>query len=743
MRMLRLVFTPWLIFLLLMPAAQAAESSKEEATRPKIGLVLSGGGARGGAHIGVLKALEELHIPIDYIAGTSMGAIIGAFYAAGYSPQEIEKFVSETQWKDAFSDQPDRAAMTMRKKQLDAEFLIPQRVGFNGGELQLPLGLVEGQKLDLIFQGAFLRVDNIHDFDDLRIPFRAVATNLVTGTEVVIGSGSLANAVRASMSIPAVFAPVIMQDMMLVDGGMANNLPISVVREMGADIVIAVDISSPLLARDELDSLLTVTEQLTNFLTRRNTERQIATLGPQDILLVPELGDFSSTDFNKVLDVVPAGYASVMQSQSALLALAQPAVDPNSKFAQFQAGGDADYIVHFIEINNASILNDEIIRSRLDVEIGEPLDFTRLEDSISHIYSIDVFQSVNYQLVKNDAGETGLEINAVPRNWGPNYLQFGLEFSDDFNGNSDYQIGAAYTRNALNSYAGELRTAVAMGREGLLDIDFYQPIDQQARWFTESRAFWARQLFNVYDNDNQFRAQIEISGPGIQFGFGRNLNSTNLVRLDYELYRGKAGVLIGDSDLLTDNEVKIGEFVLRYQHDSFDDLWFPRKGSLFTFGVRLAGDQIGAASDYQQAFVGGAKAWSSGKNSAQLNVQAGYSFEDAVPLERWFELGGFGRLSGLAPDQLVGRQLGFAALAYYRRLNEIDIFPVFAGFTLESGNVWREQSAVSFSSLRYSGSLFIGADTPIGQIYVAYGLSDNGEGAVYFYLGNPWRAARY
>ncbi|MSQ97856.1 MAG: patatin [Xanthomonadales bacterium] len=742
MRMLRLVINTWLVFVLLIPVALAGESKKEEAIRPKIGLVLSGGGARGGAHIGVLKALEELHIPIDYIAGTSMGAIIGAFYAAGYSPQEIEKFVSETQWKDAFSDQPDRAAMNMRKKQLDADFLIPQRVGFNGGELELPLGLIEGQKLDLIFQRAFLRVDKIHNFDRLRVPFRAVATNLATGSEVVLRKGSLAMAVRASMSIPAIFAPVILNDMMLVDGGMANNLPISVVREMGADIVIAVDISSPLLPREKLDSVLTVTEQLTNFLTRRNTERQIATLGPQDILLVPALGDFGSTDFNKVLDIVPAGYAAVMERQAALVALARDEEDTRARLAEFHTAEEANYIVHFVEINNASIINNEIIRSRLDIELDQPLDFVKLENSLSQIYSIDVFQSVNYELVTNKAGESGIAINAEARSWGPNYLQFGIEFSDDFNGNSDYQIGAAYTRNALNSYAGQLRTAVAVGREGLLDFDFYQPIDQQARWFVEPRALWTRQLYNVYDED-QFRAQIEITGPGLTLGIGRNFNNMNLVRLDYELYRGKAGVLIGDSDLLTGDEVKIGEFVLRYQHDSLDDLWFPRKGKLVTFGARFAGDKIGAASDYQQAFLGVAKAWASGKNSVQLNMQAGYSFEDAVPLERWYELGGFGRLSGLAPDQISGRQMGLATFAYYRRLNEADLFPLFAGFTLETGNVWLQQSDVSFSSLRYSGSVFLGADTPIGPVYLAYGHSDDGQAAVYFYLGNPWRAARW
>jgi len=202
-------------------------------------------------------------------------------------------------------------------------------------------------------------------------------------------------------------------------------------------------------------------------------------------------------------------------------------------------------------------------------------------------------------------------------------------------------------------------------------------------------------------------------------------------------------VLIGDSGIITDDEVRIGEFVLRYQHDSLDDLWFPSKGKLVTFGARFAGDKIGAASDYQQAFLGVARAWASGKNSVQLNMQAGYSFEDAVPLERWYELGGFGRLSGLAPDQISGRQMGLATFAYYRRLNEVDLFPLFAGFTLETGNVWLQQSDVSFASLRYSGSVFLGVDTPIGPVYLAYGHSDDGQGAVYFYLGNPWRAARW
>ena len=600
----------------------AAVAEEQTPDRPKIGLALSGGGARGGAHIGVLKALDELNIPIDYIAGTSMGAIIGAFYAAGYSPEEIEKIVAETDWVDAFSDQADRRGMTMRKKELDANFLIPHRVGFNEGKMQLPLGVIEGQKLDQIFKRLFRPVKDINDFDDLRIPFRAVATDLVTGDEVVMGSGSLEQAVRASMSIPGVFAPVVRRERMLVDGGMANNLPVSVVREMGADIVIAVDISSPLLTRKEIDSVLAVSEQLTNFLTRRNTEVQLASLGPNDILLVPVLEDFSSTDFLHVLDIVPAGYESVMEQKSGLAQLANAAAVSPPVTERMVDSAHGEYIIQFVSIDNSSVLNDEIIRTRLAVTEGEVLDVTALEQSINNIYSLDVFQSVTYDLLENEKGETGIEVTAIPRAWGPNYLQFGLEISDDFSGNTDFSMGAAYTRNALNSLGGEMRVEVAIGREDKIEFDFYQPIDQSARWFVEPRASWKREVLNIFSDDT-FVSQIEVSGPGATLGIGRNFSSTELVRLDYSYLDGDADVVIGDPGILIKDDVDLGELVLHYRHDSLDDLWFPRTGSLVAGNYRLASEGLGAASDYNQAYAAGVWAYTVGKNSGQLSLQGG------------------------------------------------------------------------------------------------------------------------
>ena len=713
--------------------------AEQDEERLKIGLALSGGGARGGAHVGVLKALEELDVKVDYIAGTSMGAIIGGLYASGYGAEEIEQILIETDWKKGLTDRPARKDRTMRKKELEYEFLIPYRIGFNKGKFQMPLGAIEGQHLDQLFHKMLLPVVGINQFDQLPIPFRAVATDLVTGEAVVLSSGSLPNTLRASMSVPGIFAPVTINDRILVDGGMSNNLPVNVVREMGADIVIAVDISSPLLKEEQLTSIISVTEQLTNFLTRRTTELQIESLGSDDVLIVPELGDFSSADFEGAEDVVHLGYEAAVQAQNELMALAhgggrEPVRPPGQP--------TADYIVQFVNIDNKSVLNDEIIRSRLDVDLGEPIDLQALDESVDKIYSLDVFKAVTYDLVTDDKGQHGVIVHARPREWGPNYLQFGLELSSDFSGNSEFKLGVAYTRNALNSLGGELRVVGSMGREGEISFDFYQPIDLEANWFVEPQVYWRQQTYNLWQEDTNI-ARLEISGLGLEFGIGRNLSTTDRLRLDYEFARGNADVITGDLGFPIDDRIKIGELRLRYEHDSLSSIWFPTSGMLHQFEYLYASDDLGASSIYQQVLANGTLSFSRDKNSVSFNYDTGYSFNDKAPLERWFRLGGFGRLSGLAPDQLAGRHSALVNLTYYRRLNNMDIFKTYAGFTLEAGNVWEFSDEIGFDDLRYGASLFLGAETPIGPVYFAVGHSDNGDNAVYFYVGNPFRIRRF
>jgi len=713
--------------------------ARDVENRPMIGLALSGGGARGGAHVGVLKALEEMNIPVDYIAGTSMGAIIGGLYAAGYTADEIEQLLIDTDWTRALTDNPARRNRTMRKKDLERQFLIPYRVGFNKGSLQLPLGAIAGQHLDQIFHQMLFPVVGISDFDDLPIPYRAVATDLVTGEAVVLANGSLANSLRASMSVPGVFAPVKIDGRLLVDGGMSNNLPVSVVREMGADVVIAVDISTPLLTEEQLTSILSVTEQLTSFLTRRTTEAQIALLGTGDVLLVPELGDFSSADFEGADEIVNLGYEAAQAAGASLAGLSPGAPVPIDRSGKLT---EADYIVKFIEIDNGSVLNDELIRSRIDVDLDQPIDLRALDQSVDRIYSLDVFESVTYDLVENEEGERGIVVRASPRDWGPNYLQFGLELSSDFSEYSEFKLGAAYTRNALNSLGGELRVIGSIGRQDEISFDFYQPVDLNAKWFVQPAAYWRRQNYNVWFEDVNI-AEIQLKGWGARFGIGRNLSTTNRLRLDYEFASGDAKVITGDPGFILDDRLRLGELDLEFLHDGLDNIWFPASGTLHRLLYRYAADELGASIDFRQASADGVMAFSHGKNIFNINYELGYSFDDKAPFERWYRLGGLGRLSGLSPDQLSGRHIGFASLTYRRRINSFDLFKTYAGISLEAGNVWNFGNEMRFDDLRYSGSLFVGVDSPIGPVYFAVGHSDSGDNAVYFYVGDPFRATRF
>ena len=719
------------------PNVTAAQAN-EAAERPRIGLALSGGGARGSAHVGVLRALDELGVSVDYIAGTSMGSVIGALYAAGYSPDGIQQILDAMDWDTAFSDRPERVYRTMRKKELEKDFLIPHRLGFNKGSLQLPLGAIEGQHLDQVLHRLLMPVANIRSFDDLDIPFRAVATDLVSGDEVVLAAGSLPNALRASMSVPGVFSPVDIDGRLLVDGGMSNNLPVSVVRAMGAEIVIAVDISAPMLEREQLTSVLSVTEQLTNFLTRRSTDAQIASLGPKDILIVPELDEFASTDFTRVMEILDRGYQAASQQRDGLVRLAG---DGAHDLDEVPSSMREDFVVEFVRLDNDSVLSDTLIRSRLDVEIGQPVDLMALDASVDRIYSLDVFQSVTYDFVDNAQGETGLEIHAKQRLWGPNYLQFGMELSSDFGGSSEYTVGAAYTRNALNALGGELRVTASLGRLDEIAFDFYQPIDPEALWYVRPELYWSQETYRLWDEGVNI-ARFELGGWGTNLALGRNFSTTDRLQLGYRFGKAEVDLLTGPPGF-DSQTIDLGELNFEYLHDSLDSVWFPSSGAQHRFDYLYASPTLGAESRYQQATVDGVMAFALGRNRAALSYELGYSFDDAADVERWYRLGGFGRLSGLAPDELLGRHVGLATLSLYRKLNDLDVLSLYAGATLEAGNVWEQADEIGFDSLRYSGSLFLGAESPLGPMYLATGYSDNGDFSIYFYLGNPFRVSRF
>ena len=713
------------------PAVKAADESAA-APRPRIGLVLGGGGARGAAHVGVLKVLEELRIPVDYVAGTSVGSIVGGFYASGMSAQEIEREILAMNWEDLFQDYPSRADRSFRRKRDDDTYAIKAKPGFNHGKIEIPLAYIRGQKLDLTLNRLTLPVVDIRDFDRLPIPYRAVAADLETGKEVVLSAGSLPKAIRASMAVPAAFDPVEIEGRLLVDGGIANNVPVSVVRAMGAEVLIVVDVGSGLFTRKDITSALSITGQLANYLFTLNSEEQLKTLSPRDVLIRPKLGDIGGGSFDRADEAIPAGEAG---ARTALEALRRYSLDPEQYARHLAARGQrrpSPPVIDLVRVDNQSRVSDAVIAGRISAKPGQPLDVKQLEQDIGTVYGLEIFESVRYDIVREDE-KTILVISAKEKQWGPGYLQFGLASSNDLKGNSTIRLGMLYTLTEINELNGEWRSGIQLGDEPSVFTEIHQPLDALSRYFVSGKVSYGNRNVNVFDDAGNMISRYGLRTSELELGLGRELGTWGEVRLGYRRESGTAEVNIGAP--APDVDVDRGELFLRLSDDKLDNLYFPREGHFGRLEYRAAREQYGSRSDYDQWQAGYIQAFSWGANTV-IGMLSGESTTDGVAqVEGLFRLGGLFRLSGLTDQQLSGQNAGLMELVYMRRLSNIQFFKTYAGASLELGNVWQKRHDISFDNTIVAGSLFLGFDTPIGPLYVGYGRTDNNDQSVYIYLG--------
>ncbi|MGB5261015.1 MAG: patatin-like phospholipase family protein [Gammaproteobacteria bacterium] len=727
-----------LLFILTYPVmAEQPCHPKDGADRPAIGLVLSGGGARGAAHVGVIRVLEELNIPIDCITGTSMGSIIGGLYASGMTSDELEQTLLTLDWDDALQDEPRREDRPFRRKREDDDFLVKAAPGVSDhGEIKLPSGFIQGQKLGLVMKELTLPVAEIDDFDQLSIPFRAVATDIVTGHEVVLGSGDLATAMRASMSVPGAFSAVEIGGQLLVDGGMANNLPVSVAREMGADIVIAVDISTPLANRDEIKNVLSITKQLTGFLTNANAEVSRASLTDKDILIVPDLGDITSGDFDRADEAIPTGRVAAKQKVPQLRRLSLTGEQFTAHVAARSKRVEEPPVIEFVRIDNRSRISDDVIQARLRIKIGEPLDVPSLEKDLNNIYGANLYQGVSYDIVEED-GKTGVVVTVVEKSWGPNYLQGGLALEGNFSGSNSFTIAGSYTRTAMNRLGGEWRTIVQLGNERRFFTEWYQPLDYKTRWFVNPKLEWRSQNFNQFDSGDKI-AEYDISRFGVSLEAGRELGFWGELRGGVRWATGKADLEVGDTALPSGDFDK-GEAFLRLSLDTFNNAYFPHSGVRGQIEYLSARDFLGADEEYEQVLSTILGAFPLGeRNSLILGARFNTTLDDDAPIESLFRGGGFLQLSGFEQNEITGQQLGLLEAIYLRRINDFNLLPTYLGASLELGNAWDDTSNISWDNTLAAGSLFLGVDSFLGPVYIGYGYTEGGNHAGFLFLGNPF-----
>lgn len=713
--------------------------AQEHADRPKIGLALSGGGARGAAHVGVIQVLEELNIPIDYIAGTSMGAVVGGLYASGMTSEEIEHQLGVIDWEAVFKDNALRPEQTQRLKDDDKTYLFSGRLGVSKEGVNIARAKVIGQKFDLILKTLTLPVTGISNFDDLPIPYRAVAMDITTGDEVVLSEGDLAFSMHASMAIPGAFSPVDLNGVLLVDGGAANNLPISVVRDMGADIVIAVDISTPLLEREQLGKALAIISQLTGLLTRRNTEAQIKTLTESDILIVPDLGTIATMDFERVITAIDKGKQAAQSQQQQL---AQLSIDDTSYREHVAEQGsierqDTDVVIDFVRFENDSELDEKVLKEHFGIAAGQRLELDKVELGISNVYGLDIFESVTYDVVKED-GKIGLIVKTNKKTWGTNYLQAGFELASDFNGESSFNIGLAYTAKPINTLNGEWRTAIQVGEEPAVITEIYQPLDARARFFTHGLVSWSKHDVRLNtDKTGRSEAEYDLTEKNIRLAVGRNFANWGDARVGVARVSGDADVSIGTPSV-SNFDYDDGYLFAVGRLDTLDNLNFPRSGNLSSISWLGSSETLGADDEYDQVnmYLSHAKSW--GKDSLIGSIDYGSTISGDAPLHNRYQLGGFLNLSGLSLNEISGQHLGLMTLVYQRRLSAGAFLSTYAGAAIQAGNVWEDKDDISSNNVIGSGTLFVGTDTPVGPVYVGFGLAEGGNNAGYLFLGQPF-----
>jgi NTE family protein len=748
---LRLLFAVQCLALAAAASAGTADDPSHDSDapptgRPRIGLVLSGGGARGAAHVGVLKVLEQLHVPVDAIAGTSMGAVVGGLYASGLSARDIEKIMTSLNWQSAFRDRPPREDLTLRRKQEDENFLVAFPLGVRGHKVVLPKGLIEGQSLSQLLRRLTLPVARITNFDDLPTRFRAVATDLESGEGVVLASGDLTSAMRASMSAPGIFAPVERQGRLLVDGGISDNIPVDVARAMGVDLVIVVDVGSPLAQRSKLTDVTAISNQMLAILLRRNGEEQLAKLNARDILIEPPLGDASSFDFGAVARYIGVGEAAARASAAQLSPLAVTDQQMQSYQQRREAARLPPPVIHFVQADGGSEAYSQSLDQLFRDMNGKPLDPDAVARRVTALYGLGGLDTLDYRVVGRD-DYYGLALDARPSSMGPNYLRFGLSLQDDFEGHATYDAAVRFVMSDITRNAGEWVTDLQAGTTSLVSTEFFLPLAEFSGWFVMPHVSdEARELdwFNGQSLEAEYRVHT------FQYGsdFGYQISNWGEMRVGAERQQGHYVLEIGDP---TDPDLPEQSFTpfnlinyfARFTYDRLDDINFPHSGQQATLQWSANRDASGIGQYSNQVTASYLGAYSFGRDTLSFSASGGATLESNVTdLNLLFPLGGFLNLSGLRADSLLGANYGIARLMFYRQIGRggpgyFDV-PTYLGASLEAGNVWQSRTEASFGNTQKDASVFLGMDTLLGPLYLAMGFDEHGNQAFYLFLGRTF-----
>jgi NTE family protein len=728
---------PHAIAILCMAASLCALDAA--AQRPKVGLVLGGGGARGGAHIGVLEVLEELRIPVDCVAGTSMGALVGGAYAAGISPAQMREKIEATDWATIFDDSAGREEVDLRHKQLDDRFFSALEFGVSGEGLRYREGAVAGQKIKLFFNSLVRSEAGERNIEDLALPLTLIATDIGTGGRVAMRSGSLTSAMRGSMSVPGVMAPIVREGRKLVDGGLVDNVPIQEVRDRcGAEAVIAINVGSPLLEPKDVGGLISVVGQMVNLLTEQNVARSLALLGTRDVYMRPELGDITAASFERQLDAAAIGRKTAEASAESLRRYSVPAAEYELWRNRLrQSTRLAEGRIDEIQVGETRYVNRTTVREALAQKEGEPLDVGRLDRDLIRIYSGGDLQTIDYSVVM-EREKRILRVTPVEKPLGPDYLRFGLNLYSDFRGDARYNVRALYRRTWLNTLGGEFLAGGQIGSEQRLFTEIYQPIEPRQVWFVRGYLNGYNDIASIY-SDNERVAEYRVTNVEAAVDTGFNLGVYGQARVGWVERKTKAERETG-SPILPEGEQRIGGARATLAIDKYDFAFFPTRGYKVDAEAFEAQRVSDGGGKYGNAHVKLGAAWSFRDLILTGAAEWGRSTHGTLPVSDLYSLGGPRHLSGYAPGQIRGDDYAYGRIeAQYKLTKPIPLLglQMFAGVLAETGRMKVLVTEPTLTGWQNSYGVYLAANSAFGPIYFGYSDAKNGKGRLYFFVGTP------
>lgn len=714
--------------------ASTAPQGTAAAHRPRIGLALSGGGALGLAEIGVLQWMEENHIPVDRIAGTSMGSIIGAMYATGMSPAEIQKFAEKIDWDAAMLPEPAYTQLSYRRKQDRRDFLIKAPLGLKHG-LNGPNGVNPGQGVGLLLDRIAFPESSVASFDDLPIPFRCVATDMLSGEGIVLRDGSLAQAVRASMAIPGVFTPMEINGRVLADGGMIQNIPVETVLAMQADAVIAVELRLPPGNLTQLETLSGVLGRAVDVMITQNERRSLA-LAQAKVSV--DMTGFTGTDYSRVPELIALGHKTAASESAALL---RYAIQDPAEWEEYLATRAArkhrpPAKIEVIEVSGADSDTDSRIKHQLSKALRGPLDLSKLDTQLTRIAGEGQFDRLGYEGFTQN-GVPALRVTTHEKSYGPPFVDLAVNVDGSGVAAFDFSAGARVTFMDIAHHGGEWRNDLLFGSSNLAASEFYQPLGQ-SHFFVSPYAFASKYARNSFTG--QTRVAVfgdERAGGGFDIGYDSGRRSE--LRLGYEIFDGKLSPLIGAAGLPIVHG-STGEFRARYVWDGQDSPSVPSNGTRIVATLSRVLQSPGLAHPIGQLEVQTSSFVPvGGKTSLFFDVSGGTTFRGSAGPFQVFALGGPFRLGAYLPQEFLGNHYAYASLGFRRELYRL---PTLIGRKVYWGGWYEAGTAFGTAMLdpgpvAVHGTFNLGviSDTIVGPIVLAGSVSPTGQSRVNFSVG--------